>query len=87
MKVKLFSSLQPVCGKLFQTNHFSQKTGVDTYLHFGHLYLLKSPEFLADRMKKDVSVEHSMRKEHLDTMKKIAKRKAEIDHKEEKGVG
>ena len=45
------------------------------------------PEFLADRMKKDVSVEHSMRKEHLDTMKKIAKRKAEIDHKEEKGVG
>jgi predicted DNA-binding protein YlxM (UPF0122 family) len=41
------------------------------------------PEFLAERMKKDVSVEHSMRKEHLDTMKKIAKRKAEIDHKSE----
>lgn len=39
------------------------------------------PEFLAERTKKDVNVEHSMRQEHLNTMKKIAKRRAEIDHK------
>lgn len=44
------------------------------------------PEFLAERMKKDVSVEHSMRQEHLDTMKKIAKRKAEIEHKAGEGT-
>jgi len=39
------------------------------------------PHFLAERLRKDVNVEHSMRQEHLNTMKKIAKRRAEIDEK------
>jgi 3-methyladenine DNA glycosylase AlkC len=43
------------------------------------------PEFLAERTKKDVNVEHSMRQEHLNTMKKIAKRRAEINHKGTEG--
>ena len=39
------------------------------------------PDFLAERLRKDVNVEHSMRQEHPNTMKKIAKRRAEIDEK------
>ena len=39
------------------------------------------PDFLAERLRKDVNVEHSMRQEHLNTMKKIAKRRAEIGEK------
>ena len=41
------------------------------------------PELLAERTSKTVNVEHSMRQEHLDTMKKIAKRKAEIEKRED----